>query len=98
MLLAPMVLTSNPSSEVLGEANPILARVIAQHDQDVVAGVQPCIVVTLVRDIPAIGRNRPVAVVWPVAAVDIDQVAAFDEGESARIGARLAIHIVPGTP
>jgi hypothetical protein len=63
-------------SEVLGETDSKLARIIAQHDQHVVAGVETGIVIALVRDVVTVGRNRPVAVGGPVADVDIDQVAA----------------------
>src|SRR5688572_31174806 len=91
----PNTRSSIPGSEFLGEAESELARIIAQHDQHVVAGVEPRIVIALVRDIATVRRDGPVAAVRPVTDVEIDQVAAVDQGKPARVTAGLAEHFVP---
>src|SRR5215510_7515968 len=87
-----------PRSKLLRKPYPKLARIVAQHDQHIVPRVEPCIVIPLVRDVPAVDADRPTTFGRPIADVGIDQVAAVDVCKPRRITARLTEHVVPERP
>jgi hypothetical protein len=62
-------------TEVLRKAQAEFAGIVAQHDQDIIAGIQAALVVAFIGDVAAVGAQRPAAIGGLLGDVEVQQIA-----------------------